>query len=71
MDRAVEYIEEQYAEGATTLLIVTHHDVGRGMLQRLTGSDDEFSLDNAAAYSVLKRRPDEMRWRLESLNEEP
>lgn len=71
MDRAVQYLEEQFAAGAATLLIVTHRDVGRGMLQRLTDSDDEFNLDNAAAYSVLKRKPAESHWRIDSFNSEP
>lgn len=70
MDRGAQYIEEQFTSGASIVLVVTHHDVGRGLLQRLTGTSDSFSLENAAAYTILKRAPGEQVWSVEVLNDE-
>jgi broad specificity phosphatase PhoE len=68
MDRAAQYINELAGDGNTTILAITHFDVGAGLLQRLTGSSDDYELDNAAAYSVLERKPGEPTWQVTGLN---
>jgi broad specificity phosphatase PhoE len=68
MDRAVEYIQGFFEAGEDTLLVITHHDIGGGLLRRLTGVSSEYSLDNAAAYTLLKRETADQDWRVDGIN---
>lgn len=68
MDRAREYIEELFSDGAMAVLAVTHAVTGAGLLERLTGSDD-YWLRNASAYTVLTRSTSGGDWTVEVNNE--
>jgi broad specificity phosphatase PhoE len=68
MDRAAQYINDLASRGDNTILAITHFDAGAGLLQRLTGSSDDYELDNAAAYSILERRPGDPSWKVIGLN---
>jgi broad specificity phosphatase PhoE len=68
MDRAAQYINDLASDGNTTILAITHFDVGAGLLQRLTGSSEDYELDNASAYSVLERSPGDPTWQITGFN---
>jgi broad specificity phosphatase PhoE len=67
-DRAQQYIDAVFEQGASAVLAVTHHDLGGALLGRLTGQSGDYSLDHAAAYSVLKRERGAQHWTVEGLN---
>lgn len=67
LDRAYQYIEQLFSDGAKTVLAVTHAMTGEALLLQLTGSEDYY-LKNASAYTVLTRSTGSGYWHVEVNN---